>query len=54
MVLLNAALGLITSKQNLSPKEAIHLSAEMIDSGRAMAKLRDFIAITNTIGQVAI
>ena len=54
MVLLNAALGLITSKQNLSLKEAIHLSAEMIDSGRAMAKLRDFIAITNTIGQVAI
>lgn len=54
MILLNSAVALTTSIENLSLKDAIKLSADVIDSGKAMKKLQEFIDITNTIGQVAV
>nr|WP_302599372.1 anthranilate phosphoribosyltransferase [uncultured Cellulosilyticum sp.] len=54
MVLLNSAVALTTALDNISMQEAIKLSAELIDSGKAMKKLNDFIESTNSFGQVAI
>ncbi len=51
MVILNSAVALTTALDNISLKEATILSAEIIDSGKAMQKLKDFIAITNSFGQ---
>lgn len=54
MVVLNSAVALTTAVDNLTLKEAIALSNDIIDSGKAMNKLNDFIEITNSFGQVAI
>lgn len=48
MVLLNSAVALTTSLDHMNLKDALALSAEMIDSGKAMKKLNDFVAITNS------
>ena len=48
MVLINSAVALTTAFDNLSLKEALALSAEMIDSGKAFKKLQDFVEITNS------
>lgn len=54
MVLLNSAVALTTALDNISMQEAIRLSADLIDSGKAIKKLNDFIESTNSFGQVAI
>ena len=46
-VILNAAAGLYISKDNLSYEEAIKIAKETIDSGKALAKLNEFIAASN-------
>lgn len=48
MVLLNSAVALTTALDHITLKEALALAAEMIDSGKAMQKLNDFVAITNS------
>lgn len=54
MVLLNAAVALTTALENMSLNEALNLAKEMIDSGKALQKLNDFVAMTNSFEQVAI
>ena len=46
-VVLNAAAGLYISKDDLSYEEAINIAQETIDSGKALAKLNEFIAASN-------
>lgn len=48
MVLLNSAVALTTALDHITLKEALALAVEMIDSGKAMQKLNDFVAITNS------
>lgn len=47
-VLLNAGLGLAASGESTSLKRAIARAADCIDSGRAIKKLHEFIAATNS------
>lgn len=51
MVLLNSAVALKVAL-NMDLKEALNLAAEMIDSGKALEKLNEFITKTNSFGQV--
>lgn len=51
MVLLNSAVALKVAL-DMDLKEALNLAAEMIDSGKALQKLNDFIKVTNSFEQV--
>ncbi|MFH1665451.1 MAG: anthranilate phosphoribosyltransferase [Candidatus Omnitrophota bacterium] len=50
IVLINAGLGLMASEKAEDLKEAVLLAAEAIDSGAAMKKLEELIAMTNGSG----
>jgi len=47
VVLLNAAYALVAAGKATDPAEGVRLAAEAIDSGRALAKLEELIALTN-------
>ncbi len=47
VVLLNAAYALVAAGKASVPAEGVRLAAEAIDSGRALAKLEELIALTN-------
>lgn len=47
IVLLNSALCLYMSYNNITLRECVAMAAEMIDSGKAMDKLNEFIQISN-------
>ena len=47
IVLLNSALCLYMSHNNVTMKECVKTAAKIIDSGKAMAKLEQFIRLTN-------
>lgn len=46
---MNAAAGIYLVKQNTTLEQAAQIAAEMIDSGKAKAKLEEFIAATNAV-----
>ena len=48
-VIMNAAAGIYLAKQNTTLEQAAQIAAEMIDSGKAKAKLEEFIAATNAL-----
>ena len=48
-VIMNAAAGIYLVKQNTTLEQAAQIAAEMIDSGKAKAKLEEFIAATNAV-----
>ncbi|HYP29768.1 MAG TPA: anthranilate phosphoribosyltransferase [Blastocatellia bacterium] len=47
IVLLNASAGLVASSKVADMVEGVRAASESIDSGRALAKLRDLVAFTN-------
>lgn len=53
MVLLNSAVALKVAL-DMDLKEALNLAAEMIDSGKALQKLNDFVEMTNSFEQVTV
>lgn len=46
-VVLNSAAGIYIARDDVSLKEAITIAEETIDSGKALAKLNEFIALSN-------
>lgn len=46
-VVLNSAAGIYIARDDISLKEAITIAEETIDSGKALAKLNEFIALSN-------
>ncbi len=48
-VLMNAGAGLYIAGKADTPGEGIRLAAELIDSGRAMKKLKEFVARSNEV-----
>ena len=51
IVVMNAACCLYMGKDELSLRDCVRLAEDMLDSGKAKAKLDEFIAATNRIGQ---
>ena len=51
---MNAACCLYMGKDELSLRDCVRLAEEMLDSGKAKAKLDEFIAATKRIGQEVI
>ncbi|PHV70225.1 anthranilate phosphoribosyltransferase [Sporanaerobium hydrogeniformans] len=54
IVLLNSAMALYIALDNKSLTECIQLAAEMIDSGKALAKLQEFVETTQSFASIAI
>lgn len=48
-VIMNAAAGIYLAKQDTTLEQAAEIAADMIDSGKAKAKLEEFIAATNAV-----
>ena len=48
-VIMNAAAGIYLGKQDTTWEQAAEIAADMIDSGKAKAKLEEFIAATNAV-----
>jgi len=46
MVLINSAVALYTALENKSLKECVEMAAELIDSGKAIAKMKEFVEAT--------
>ncbi|WP_069999590.1 anthranilate phosphoribosyltransferase [Cellulosilyticum sp. I15G10I2] len=51
MVLINSAVALYTAYGEKNLQECVEIAAEVIDSGRALAKLEAFVAATQQIGE---
>lgn len=47
IILLNAGIAIYLGKPGITMQEGIDIAAEMIDSGKALAKLEEFVAATN-------
>lgn len=48
-VVINAAAALHIAKEDLSLKEAVAVAKELIDSGKALQQLEEFVRLTNTL-----
>ena len=48
-VILNAGVGIYLMKDGISIKEGIQIARDTITSGKAYAKLEEFIALTNEV-----
>ncbi|MDY2938204.1 MAG: anthranilate phosphoribosyltransferase [Fusicatenibacter sp.] len=48
-VVINAAAALHIAKEDLSLKEAVAVAKELIDSGKALRQLEEFVRLTNTL-----
>ena len=46
MVLINSAVALYTALENKTLKECVKMAAELIDSGKALAKMQEFVEAT--------
>lgn len=47
VILMNAGIAIYLGKSGITMQEGIDMAAEMIDSGKALAKLEEFVAATN-------
>lgn len=47
IILMNAGIAIYLGKPGITMQEGIDMAAEMIDSGKALAKLEEFVAATN-------
>ena len=48
IILLNAGIAIYLGKPGITMQEGIRQAAEMIDSGKALAKLEEFVAATES------
>jgi anthranilate phosphoribosyltransferase len=49
VVLLNSAVCLYMAHNHVTLRQCLHMAGEIIDSGKALGKLRDFVAATNAV-----
>ena len=53
IVVLNSACCLYMGHNNITMRECVRLAQEMIDSGKAMKQLEDFVRVTQEVGEAS-
>jgi anthranilate phosphoribosyltransferase len=52
IVLLNSAVCLYMARQDVTLRQCVSIAADLIDSGKALAKMEEFVTATNTINEL--